>query len=96
MTNEELIEKCETCSMDPQSEVGAVCKTLLTNIKESDENVGASDTDINTYLGMVDSLKPKDLRYILQLALHIDASKDIKDTELKKNASILIRAIEKS
>jgi len=41
-------------------------------------------------------IKPSDVSKVLQLALKVRESGDIKDTELKNAASRLIRAIEMS
>jgi hypothetical protein len=49
-----------------------------------------------TYLEMAENLKPSDVSKVLQLALKVRESGDIKDTELKNAASRLIRAIEMS
>jgi hypothetical protein len=45
---------------------------------------------------MAENLKPQDVSKILQLALKVRESGDIKDVELKNEASRLIRAIEMS
>ncbi|WP_409200397.1 hypothetical protein [Methanobrevibacter sp. DSM 116169] len=96
MNNEELMNKCETCQMNSDNEIAEVCASLLNHAKECGEDIGIDSDQIDTYMGMLDSLKPKDLRAILQLAFDIDRSTTIKDTELKRDASRLIRAIERS
>jgi hypothetical protein len=55
----------------------------------------AEDMD-QTYLEMAENMKPEDVRKVLEIALKIRESGEIKDTELKNAASKLIRAIEMS
>ena len=45
---------------------------------------------------MAENLSPKDVPKVLELALKVRESGEIKDTELKNTASKLIRAIEMS
>ncbi|UTB33691.1 MAG: hypothetical protein NKF70_05605 [Methanobacterium sp. ERen5] len=88
---EELMKKCE--SMDDTSVMGS-CDVLINMMK--DKNVILKDDPNQTYLGMAENLTPKDVSKVLQLALKVRESGDIKDTELKNAASRLIRAIEMS
>jgi hypothetical protein len=88
---EELIKKCE--DMDDASVMGS-CKVLLKMMGE--KNVEVEDKKGETYLDMAENLKPQDVSTVLQLALKIRESGDIKDIELKNEASRLIRAIEMS
>ncbi len=88
---EELLKKCE--NMDDTSVMGS-CEVMLKIMKE--KNVTLEDDPNQTYLGMVENLNPKDVSKVLQLALKVRESGDIKDTELKNAASKLIRAIEMS
>ncbi|MGZ4857497.1 MAG: hypothetical protein ACXVZU_03930 [Methanobacteriaceae archaeon] len=88
---EELMKKCE--DMDDASVMGS-CKVLLKMMGE--KNVEVEDKKGETYLDMAENLKPQDVSTVLQLALKIRESGDIKDIELKNEASRLIRAIEMS
>jgi hypothetical protein len=88
---EELLNKCK--EMDDTSVMGS-CKVLLEMIDKKDVKLG-EDTD-QSYISMAENLSPKDVSKVLSLALKIRESGDIKDTELKNAASILIRAIEMS
>jgi hypothetical protein len=88
---EELMKKCE--NMDDTSVMGS-CEVLLKMMK--DKNVVLEDDPNQTYLGMAENLTPKDVSKMLQLALKVRESGDIKDTELKNAASRIIRAIEMS
>lgn len=88
---EELLKKCK--EMDDASVMGS-CKTLLEMMDKKDVKL---DEDIDqSYISMAENLSPKDVSKVLSLALKIRESGDIKDTELKNTASILIRAIEMS
>lgn len=96
MKNDELIKKCESYEPNSNSEVGEICKSLLNNMKNSDEDLKTSNGEIETYLQMVENLSPKDLTKVLKLAMDISSDNNIKNTELKRDASRLIRAIQMS
>jgi len=66
----------------------------LNMMKEKD--VKLVDDPNQTYIGMAENLKPKDVSKVLALALKVRESGDIKDGELKNAASRSIRAIELS
>jgi len=89
---EELYKKCQENA--GSGDIMGACKVML-------EIMAAKELDISnegdqTYLEMAENLKPDDVRKVLELALKIRESGDIKDPELKNTASILIRAIEMS
>jgi hypothetical protein len=88
---EELLEKCE--NIDDSSVMGS-CKVMLEMVAK--ENVQLEDKPSETYLEMAENLSPQDVPKVLQLALKIRESGDIKDPDLKIAASKLIRAIEMS
>ncbi len=88
----ELVKKCQESA--GSGDVMGACKVMLELIDKEKIKV---DTDRDqTYLEMVENLKPDDVSRVLKMALQIRESGDIKDTELKNAASILIRAIEMS
>ena len=70
------------------------CKVMLELIDK--EKIKVDEDKDQTYLQMAENLKPADVQKVLRMALEIRESGDIKDTELKNAASILIRAIEMS
>jgi len=79
--------------MDDSSVMGA-CTVLL---EMMEKKKAEADEDLpQTYLEMAENLKPSDVSSVLQLALKIRESGDIKDPELKNAASRIIRAIEMS
>ena len=88
---EELMKKCE--NLDDSSVMGS-CKVMLELMAEKDVTV--EDKPGETYLQMAENLNPKDVSTVLQLALKVRESGDIKDPEVKNAASRLIRAIEMS
>jgi hypothetical protein len=88
---EELLDKCE--NIEDSSIMGS-CKVMLDMMAQ--ENVVVGDNTRETYLQMAENLSPQDVPKVLQLALKIRESGDIKDTDLKVAASKLIRAIEMS
>lgn len=90
-SNEELMKKCE--DLDDSTVMGS-CQVLLKMM--ADKEVGFEEDKEQTYLQMAENLKPKDVSKVLQLALKVRESGDIKDPDLKNAASRLIRAIEMS
>jgi hypothetical protein len=89
--NEELLKKCE--NLDDGTVMGS-CQVLLKMM--ADKDVEIEEDEEQTYLQMAENLKPKDVSKVLQLALKVRESGDIKDPDLKNAASRLIRAIEMS
>ena len=90
-SNEELLNKCE--NLDDGTVMGS-CQVLLKMM--ADKEVEFEEDKEQTYLQMAENLKPKDVSKVLQLALKVRESGDIKDPDLKNAASRLIRAIEMS
>ena len=88
---EELMEKCKNME---EGSVMDSCKVMLGMMAEKD--VKLEDKSSETYLQMAENLSPKDVSQVLELALKVRESGDIKDPELKNAASRLIRAIEMS
>ncbi len=88
---EELMKKCE--NLDDSSVMGS-CKVMLELMAEKDITI--EDKQGETYLQMAENLEPKDVSAVLQIALKVRESGDIKDPEVKNAASRLIRAIEMS
>ncbi len=91
MNQDELMKKCE--DMDDSSTMG-ICRQMLQLMDEKEVEIEVEGDQ--TYLEMAENLKPSDVSKVLQLALKVRESGDIKDTELKNAASRLIRAIEMS
>jgi hypothetical protein len=91
MNQDELLKKCE--GMEDSSMMGA-CKVMLDLMDKKD--IKLEDEGNQTYLEMAENLKPSDVSKILQLALKVRESGDIKDPEIKNAASRIIRAIEMS
>lgn len=89
--DEELMKKCE--NLDDSSVMGS-CKVMLELMAKKDVTI--EDKPGETYLQMAENLSPKDVSAVLQLALKVRESGDIKDPEVKNAASRLIRAIEMS
>lgn len=88
---EKLMEKCQNIE---EGSVMDSCKVMLQMMAKKDVKI--EDNPSETYLQMAENLSPKDVSKVLQLALKIRESGEIKDPELKNAASILIRAIEMS
>ncbi|MEN6329921.1 MAG: hypothetical protein ABFC91_06485 [Methanobacteriaceae archaeon] len=90
-SNEELIKKCE--NLDDSTVMGS-CEVLLKMMDE--KKVELEDDKGESYLQMAENLSPEDVSKVLQMALKVRESGDIKDPDLKNAASRLIRAIEMS
>ena len=88
----ELVKKCEESA--GSGDIMGACKVMLELIEN--EKIEVDEDKDQTYLEMAENLKPADVRKVLEMALKIRESGDIKDPELKNAASILIRAIEMS
>ncbi|MGL4669262.1 MAG: hypothetical protein ACRCVG_01515 [Methanobacteriaceae archaeon] len=93
---EDLKKKCDACNLNQDNDIMESCKRMVEVACENKEKLDLSVEESETYLKMVENLKPKDVSKILTLALKIRESGDIKDTELKNSASVLIRSIEMS
>ncbi len=96
MNDEELKNKCESCNFDDENDLMSNCKAVLANLDECKEDLGLSEEETESYLNMVENLKPQDVSKVLTLALKIRESGKIKNPEIKNDASRLIRAIEMS
>ncbi|KZX15679.1 hypothetical protein MBCUT_13770 [Methanobrevibacter cuticularis] len=96
MKDKELMKKCESCDLNESEDLMDTCKSILNGVKDCKEDLGLSDDEVQTYLKMVENLKPKDVSKVLALALKIRESGKIKNPEIKNDASRLIRAIEMS
>jgi len=89
---EELYKKCELNA--ESGDIMGACQVMLQLMDA--KKIEASEEEDQTYLQMAENLKPEDVRKVLELALKIRESGEIKDPELKNAASKLIRAIEMS
>lgn len=96
MNDEELKNKCKSCNFDDENDLMSNCKAVLANLDECKEDLGLSEEETESYLNMVENLKPQDVSKVLTLALKIRESGKIKNPEIKNDASRLIRAIEMS
>ncbi|MEA4956383.1 hypothetical protein SDC9_17898 [bioreactor metagenome] len=96
MNDEELKNKCESCDFYDDNDLMSNCKAVLANLDECKEDLGLSEEETESYLNMVENLKPQDVSKVLTLALKIRESGKIKNPEIKNDASRLIRAIEMS
>ncbi|MCL2687108.1 MAG: hypothetical protein FWE58_01060 [Methanobrevibacter sp.] len=76
------------------SEIMETCKFIISGLPECKGEIGLSDEEVEDYLKMVENLKPQDVSRVLEVALKIRESGDIKNVDLKNEASKLIRSIE--
>lgn len=96
MNDKELMKKCESCAFNEDNDLMTNCKAIIANLDEYKEDLGLGEEESRTYLNMVENLKPSDVSKVLTLALKIRESGDIKNPDIKNDASRLIRAIEMS
>jgi hypothetical protein len=96
MNDNELMKKCETCEFNEDNDLMSTCKAVLSNIDDCKDDLELTNEETETYLKMVENLKPADVSKVLTLALKIRESGNVKDPEVKNDASRLIRAIEMS
>jgi hypothetical protein len=88
--SEELMKKCEEMKDDPT--VMKECKIMLGTMTE--KNVVMEDDPNQTYTSMVENISPDDVPKVLEMALKIARSSEIKDNDLKIAAERLIRTLE--
>ncbi len=95
MSNKQTQELYEKCQENAASgNIMGACKVMLELMDA--KKLEIEDEGDQTYLEMAENLKPEDVRKVLEMALKIRESGEIKDPELKNSASVLIRAIEMS
>lgn len=87
---EKLMAKCEEMKDDP--EVLNECKIMLDTMAE--KNIEIEDEPGQTYTNMAQNISPDDVPQVLEMALKIARSSEIKDNELKIAAERLIRTLE--
>ncbi len=87
---EKLMAKCEEMKDDPT--LIKECKVMLDTMVEKD--VVMEDDPNQTYTSMAQNISSEDVPQVLEMALKIAKSSEIKDTELKVAAERLIRTLE--
>lgn len=86
----ELMAKCEDNRNDPA--LMKECKDMLNTMAE--KNVEMEDMPDQSYTNMAENISAEDVPKVLEMALKIAKSGDIKDTEVKIAAERLIRTLE--
>jgi len=86
----ELLAKCESMKDDPT--LMKECKVLLETM--ADKKVEMEDEHGQTYTNMVQNISADDVPKVLEMALKIARSDEIKDPEIKNAAEKLIRTLE--
>ena len=87
---EKLMTKCEEMKEDPN--LIKECQILLETMSE--KNVEMKDESGESYKSIVTYISPEDVPKVLELALKIARSSEIKDNEIKLAAERLIRTLE--
>jgi hypothetical protein len=88
--NEKLMAKCEEMKEDPN--LIKECQILLETMSE--KNVEMKDESGQSYTGMITDISPEDVPKVLEMALKIARSPEIKDNDLKRAAERIIRTLE--
>ena len=88
--NEKLMAKCEEMKEDPN--LIKECQILLETMSE--KNVEMEDESGQSYTGMITDISPEDVPKVLEMALKIARSTEIKDNDLKSVAERIIRTLE--
>lgn len=88
--NKELMEKCEAMKDDPA--LMKECKIMLDTMAE--KKVVMEDDPDQNYTNMAENISAEDVPKVLQMALKIAKSSEIKDPEIKIAAERLIRTLE--
>ncbi|MGA2676421.1 MAG: hypothetical protein ABSE83_05970 [Methanobacterium sp.] len=88
--NEKLMAKCEEMKEDPN--LIKECQILLETMSE--KNVEMEDESGQSYTGMITDISPEDVPKVLEMALKIARSTEIKDNDLKRVAERIIRTLE--
>ncbi len=86
----ELLAKCEENRDDPA--LMKECKEMLNTMAE--KNVEIEDMPNQSYTIMAENISAEDVPKVLEMALKIAKSGNIKDTEVKIAAERLIRTLE--
>jgi DNA-binding transcriptional regulator GbsR (MarR family) len=86
----ELMAKCEENRDDPA--LMKECKEMLNTMAE--KNVEIEDMPNQSYTNMAENISAEDVPKVLEMALKIAKSGNIKDTEVKIAAEKLIRTLE--
>ena len=87
---EKLMTKCEEMKEDPN--LIKECQILLETMSE--KNVEMKDESGESYNSMVTDISPEDVPKVLEMALKIARSTEIKDNDLKRVAERIIRTLE--
>lgn len=86
-----LMEKCKIVADDPS--VVSACKIMLETLEEKKVKITEAPPK-QTYLKMAETLSTEDVPRVLEMALMVTKSKEIKDPDVIVAADRLIRAIE--
>lgn len=86
----DIMAKCETMKNDPELIKG--CKNMLDTM--ASKKVEMEDDPNQNYTNMAQNISAEDVPKVLEMALKIAKSGDIKDDEIKIAAEKLIRTLE--
>ena len=87
---EKLMAKCDEMKEDPN--LVKECQILLETM--SKKSIEMEDESGESYGSMVTDISPEDVPKVLEMALKIARSTEIKDNDLKRVAERIIRTLE--
>ena len=85
---EKLLEKCKEMADDPN--IMASCKVMLDALEKKKIKISEEPPE-QSYIQMAENISPEDVPLVLEMALKVAKSGDIKDPEVKNAAERLIR-----
>ena len=88
---QKMVEKCKEMGNKP--EVVTTCKIVLETMEKKKSELPEEIKADQSYMEMAQNIKPEDVPKVLEMAMKLAKSGEIKDPELKNAVERLIRAI---
>ena len=88
---QKMVEKCK--EVDNKPEVMTTCRIVLETMEKKKSELPEEINADQSYMEMAQNIKPEDVPKVLEMAMKLAKSGEIKDPELKNAVERLIRAI---
>lgn len=92
MNEEKLIKKCKENQDDPK--LINECKIMLNTMAKKEVQMSTDLDPDQSFINMAENIPSEDVPKVLEMAMRIAKSSEITDSDLKRDAERLIRAIE--
>jgi hypothetical protein len=92
MDEEKLMKKCKENQDDPK--LINECKIMLNTMAKKDVQMSTDLDPDQSFINMAENIPAEDVPKVLEMAMRIAKSGEITDSDLKRDAERLIRAIE--